>query len=159
MWLADLVAAGNDVVEQGEGFVFSLLVDAVVGACQTVELGACGVHFKVVLDDQRERHGIVGNELGGGGFQHLQLALGPFVFTDEISQLGIFVAGFVAERLFFQALVDLTIEQRGLPHLVFIEVDVGEFQLEFGLVLLATDVFDGLREHVDSFFCFVELVG
>ena len=109
MWLADVVSVGDNHVKQGDGFVFSLLVNPIINTSQAVEFHACRVHFKIVLYDQRERHGIVGDEFRGGGFQHLQLALGPLVFADEIAQLGVLETGFVAKRLFFHALVDLTV--------------------------------------------------
>ena len=135
MRFANFVARGNDVVEQDDGFIFPLLIDPIVGTSQAVQFGTRSVHFEIVFNHQRERHGIIRDELGRGSFQHLQLTLSPFVFADKITQLGIFETGLVAQRFFLTALVDLAIEQCGFPHLILVEIDVAKFQLEFGLVL------------------------
>ena len=159
MRYADFVSIGDDVVKQGDGFVIALLVDAVIGTGQTVEFHARIVHFQVVFDNERQSHSIIGYELGGGGFQHFQLALGPFVLADEIAQLGVFEAGFVTQWLFFQTFVDLAIEQRSFPHFILVKVDVGQFQFQLGLTLFVVHLFYRIGKKGNGFIRLVKMIG
>ena len=85
MGFADLVAIGTDGVEDKQGLVVLVLVDLVVGVGESFEFKAGGVVFEVVADDEREAHGIVRNEFGGGGLEYVELSLRPGKFADKIA--------------------------------------------------------------------------
>ena len=85
--------------------------------------------FFVVADEQREIHGIVGDELGGGGTQHIQLALRPFEFPDVEGEFGVFELRILPDDVGGQVFVHLRIVQRRLPHITHIEFYISKVGL------------------------------
>ena len=68
----------DQAVEGDEGLVEAVLEDEQFGVGVSLQRGGGGVKPEVIEDEDGEVEGVVGNEAGGGGLEHVELRLRPF---------------------------------------------------------------------------------
>ena len=118
------------------------------------------VEVEVVGDEQAQVDGVVGNELGGGGLQGIQLALRPIEIAAKVADAGVSEFGLVAQGVVLEIEDDLGEEEGRIPNQPFKHVDVAQGQLARGghpvvQVVLGKQGLEGF----DAFVCALEEEG
>ena len=114
----------------------------------------------IVGDEQREIHGIVGDEFGGGGTQHVQLTFRPFKLPDIEREFRILEFGILTNHIVGQVFVHLGIMEGGFPHITHIKLNISEVGLEVcPLFKVAGGVGNRLIQNFFRFFGLVDIEG